>query len=99
MGKMKEIDLIMDAKFLFILRDGRSRAGMEIARLMHVTISPTTQMYIDKIAERLIKRNLIKSTWGGYQITDAGWAWLRTEGLQYAATLSLMESKKKGCLW
>lgn len=99
MGKMKQLEPFVDAQFLFALRDGRSRGFMEIARLMNVTISPTTQMFIDKIAKRLIKRNLVKSTWGGYQITDAGRTWLQTDGLEYTAMFSLMESKKKGRLW
>ena len=82
MGKMKQFKPVMEVQFLLTLSDGRSKGFMEIARRMHVQLSPTTQMFVKKIAKPLSKRGLIKSTWGGYQITDAGLAWLQREGLE-----------------
>jgi len=79
---MKQFKPIMEVQFLLTLSDGRSKGFMEIARIMRVRIDPTTQMFIQKIAGPLSKRGLIKSTWGGYKITDAGLAWLQREGLE-----------------
>jgi len=78
--KPKNFDAWMDVRFLLTLSDGRGRGFMEIAQKLRVPISPTTQMFVDKLAGPLCKRGLVKSTFSGYKITDAGLAWLEQEG-------------------
>jgi hypothetical protein len=98
MGKMKQSEPIWEAKFLLALSDRRSKGVRDIAVIMGMPIvGSTTQMlldpsapirtrrFVEKIAKRLSKRGLIKSTWGSYKITDAGLAWLQGEGKEYAA--------------
>jgi predicted transcriptional regulator len=82
MGKMEHLEPFWQFKFLLTLSDGRSKGVTEIAIKMRVHVDPTTYMFVEKIAEPLSKRGLIKSTWGGYKITDAGLAWLQREGLE-----------------
>lgn len=96
MRKMKEVAPFLQAKFLLALADGRSRGFIDVARMMDVMLEPTTQMFIDSIAKPLWERGLIKFTWRGYQITDAGRAWLQGEGAQLVALLSHDKDRRSG---
>jgi len=82
MKKPKMMDAWMDVRFLLGLADGRARGFMEIAQKLKVMVGPTSQMFVDNLAKPLCQRGLVRSTFSGYQITDAGLAWLEQEGLE-----------------
>ena len=79
---LKKLAPWMDVRFLLVLSDGRSKGYMEIVQKLRMGVRPTYQMEIDRLAEPLCSRGLVKHTGGGYQITEAGLAWLRREGLE-----------------
>ena len=81
MKKPKMVDPWMNVRFLLALSDGRSRGFMEIMEKLRMQAGPTSQMFVDRLASPLCSQGLVKNTWGGYKITDAGLAWLKQEGL------------------
>ena len=82
MKKPKMVDPWMNVRFLLALSDGRSRGFMEIMQKLRMQVGPTSQMFVDRLASPLCRQGWVKSTWGGYKITDAGLAWLKREGLE-----------------
>jgi len=71
-----------EIQFLLALSDGRERGFMEITQKLKLMISPTSQLFIDKLAAPLRQRGLVKGGAGFYRITDAGLAWLERDGLE-----------------
>jgi hypothetical protein len=82
MKKPKMVDPWMNVRFLLALSDGRSRGFMEIMQKLRMQVGPTSQMFVDRLASPLSRQGLVKNTWSGYKITDAGLAWLKREGLE-----------------
>lgn len=72
-----------EVQFLLVLSDGRERGFMEITQKLNLMVSPTSQLFISKLAAPLCQRGLVKGSGGiAYKITDAGLVWLEREGLE-----------------
>jgi hypothetical protein len=82
MRKPKMVDPWMNVRFLLVLSDGRSRGFMEIMQKLRMQVGPTSQMFVDSMASPLCRQGLVKNTFSGYKITEAGLAWLKKEGLE-----------------
>jgi len=79
----KKVAAWSEVQFLLVLSDGRKWGFMEITKKLNLLVSPTSQLFISKLAAPLCQRGLVKGGGGiTYQITSAGLAWLEQEGLE-----------------
>jgi hypothetical protein len=65
-------------RFLGILSDGKKKTYVHVVKGFGIPLTPMAPTFTNKLAKPLLRMKLIKRAGGGYKITDAGLAVLRS---------------------